>query len=151
LQKVQYDTMTDGDVSAITSGAAERTVTGLTRTRVLVADDNRDAAQALALILELEGYETKTAFDGSEAVEAAEQFRPQIAILDIGMPVMNGNEAAERIRERPWGRWIHLLALTGWTEREDRERATAAGFDRYLVKPINPAGFLKLIAQLSKV
>src|ERR1700736_6102723 len=110
--------MTDSDLSAITSGAAERTVTGLTRIRVLVADDNRDAAQALALILELEGYETKTAFDGSEAVEAAEQFRPQIAILDIGMPVMNGNEAAERIRERRWGRWVHLLALTGWTERE---------------------------------
>ncbi|MDB6104298.1 MAG: luxQ 7 [Gammaproteobacteria bacterium] len=138
-------------MSIITSQNGGVAATVQTRTRVLVADDNRDAAQALALLLELEGYETEVAFDGSEAVDAAEQFRPQIVILDIGMPLMDGNKAAEQIRERPWGGWIHILALTAGNESHDRERAAAAGFDRYFVKPINPAAFLELIAQLSKV
>jgi PAS domain S-box-containing protein len=114
--------------------------------RVLVADDNRDAADSLALMLRLAGHEVHTAHDGQEAVEAAAWFRPEVALLDIGMPRLNGYEACRRIREQPGGRQIVLVAVTGWGQEEDRRRASEAGFDRHLTKPVDPADLERVLA-----
>ncbi|MFO0926252.1 MAG: ATP-binding protein [Gemmataceae bacterium] len=109
------------------------------RCRVLVADDNDDAAVSLRLLLESMGAEVRTANDGLEAVAAAEAFRPDLAFLDIRMPLLDGNEAARRIRAQPWGRTIVLVALTGRSHEEDRRRAEQAGFDHHVLKPLDPA------------
>jgi PAS domain S-box-containing protein len=106
--------------------------------RVLVADDNRDGADSCATLLELSGHTVVTAYNGREAFETAEQFRPDVALLDIGMPELNGYELARKIREQRWGGAIVLLAITGWGQEEDRRRALAAGFDHHLAKPIDP-------------
>lgn len=103
--------------------------------RVLVVDDNAAAAYMLSRIVEALGYETKIASDGEQAITAAEDFRPQVAFMDIGMPRMNGYEAAERIRQTSWGKDLVLVALTGWGQEEDRRRTQAAGFNHHLVKP----------------
>jgi CheY-like chemotaxis protein/anti-sigma regulatory factor (Ser/Thr protein kinase) len=116
--------------------------------RILVADDNRDAADSLAEMLRLGGHEVHAAHDGLEAVEAAGWFRPEVAVLDIGMPRLNGYEAARRIREQPWGRAMTLVALTGWGQEEDRRRAAEAGFDHHLTKPVDPAALDTLLAAL---
>lgn len=116
-------------------------------TRILVADDNRDAAQSLAFMLEIEGHDVRTAHDGLEAVEIAENFRPQIVLLDIGMPRLDGYGAARELRGRAWGGSVCLVALTGWGQEQDRRRAQEAGFDRHLVKPVDPDLLNALIAQ----
>ena len=117
-----------------------------TRRRILVADDNRDAADSLAMMLRLAGHEVHAVHDGQEAVEAAGWFRPDLALLDIGMPRLNGFDAARRIREQPWGKHMLLVAITGWGQEEDKRRATEAGFDRHLTKPVEPAALEKLLA-----
>lgn len=104
---------------------------------ILVADDSEDAADSLAMLLEFEGHQVVIALDGDAALAAAERVRPQIAILDIGMPGATGYEVARRIREAPWGRGMLLIAATGWGQEEDRRRALAAGFDRHLTKPMD--------------
>ena len=119
-----------------------------TARRVLVVDDNRDSAASLAMLLELAGNETYTAHDGLEAVQAAESFRPDVVLLDIGLPKLNGRDAARRIREQPWGTNMVLVALTGWGQDEDRRRSKEAGFDYHLVKPVNYADLNKLLASL---
>jgi CheY-like chemotaxis protein len=106
--------------------------------RILIADDNRDAAITLALLLELQGHETQTAYDGVEALQIAETFRPDIAVLDIGMPKLNGYDVCQQLREHPWGRSMTMVALTGWGQSQDKQRAREAGFDLHLVKPVNP-------------
>jgi PAS domain S-box-containing protein len=108
------------------------------RCRVLVADDHQDNADSLGMMLRVMGHEVRTAHDGYEAVQAAAAFRPEVALLDIGMPKMNGFEAARHIRERPWGREIALIAMTGWGQEEDRRRSLEAGFDQHVVKPVDP-------------
>ncbi len=118
------------------------------RARILVADDNRDAAQSLAFMLEIEGHDVRTAHDGVEAVELAEAFRPQLALLDIGMPRQDGYAAARELRGKAWGGSVCLVALTGWGQEEDRLRAQEAGFDRHLVKPVDPKILNALIAQV---
>lgn len=114
--------------------------------RVLVADDNADSAESLAMMLELMGNEVRIAHDGLEAVEAAAQFRPEVIVLDIGMPGLNGYDACRHIREQPWGREPMIVALTGWGQVEDKRRSKEAGFDRHLVKPIEPAALGQLLA-----
>jgi PAS domain S-box-containing protein len=114
--------------------------------RILVVDDNRDSARSLALLLRLQGNETHTAHDGVEAVEKADALRPDVILLDIGLPKMNGYEACHSIREQPWGRDIVLLALTGWGQHEDRQKSVDAGFNGHLVKPVNHADLTKLLA-----
>ena len=104
--------------------------------RILVADDNRDAADALATLLELAGHEVRVAHDGEEAVTISERFEPHIILLDLGMPKMDGYETARHIRQQPWGSRAKLVALTGWGQQRDRERTTEAGFDAHLVKPV---------------
>ncbi|NNJ26508.1 PAS domain S-box protein [Alienimonas chondri] len=116
--------------------------------RVLVVDDNRAAARMLGMVVKMLGHEVRTAHDGLEAVSAAAEFRPALVLMDLGMPNLNGYEAARRIRDEPWGRDIVLAALTGWGQREDRRRTAEAGFDRHLVKPAEPAALRELFAVL---
>jgi signal transduction histidine kinase/CheY-like chemotaxis protein len=114
--------------------------------RILVVDDNRDSAESLATLLKLSGNETHTAFDGDEALERAAAVRPDVVLLDIGLPKMNGYEAARRIRQQPWGKSMVLVALTGWAHDEDRQKTRQAGFNAHLVKPVDLAAIRKLLA-----
>jgi len=118
------------------------------RHRILVADDNADSATTLSLMLEVLGNEVFVAHDGVEAVELARKHRPQAILLDIGMPRMNGYDACARIREQPWGREPLIVALTGWGQQEDKTRSKAAGFDRHLVKPVEPRTLEQMIDAL---
>jgi CheY-like chemotaxis protein len=103
--------------------------------RVLVADDNRDAAESLAALLRMSGNEVRVATDGEEALVQAGEFRPHIAFLDIGMPRLNGYEAARKLRDTPWGRRMVLVGLTGWGGEEVRRRAFESGLDHHVTKP----------------
>ena len=114
--------------------------------RILVADDNNDAVEALALQLQLAGHDVRTANDGMEALEVAETFAPQVVLLDLGMPRMDGYETARQIRRRSWGRGATLVALTGWGQQQDRQRTSAAGFDAHLVKPVTEYDLFHAIA-----
>jgi CheY-like chemotaxis protein len=116
--------------------------------RVLIADDNRDCADSLAMLLRVMGHEVRTAYDGVQAVEAADELRPDVGLLDIGMPRLNGYDACRRIREQPWGNEMFLIAVTGWGQEEDRQRTEEAGFNRHLVKPIDPSVLMKLLGSL---
>ena len=113
--------------------------------RILVADDNRDAAESLAALLELEGHEVTLAYDGADALLAYDRVRPQICLLDIGMPHRSGNEVAAEIRSRHEHQAPTLVAITGWGQDTDRSQALAAGFDHHLTKPVDPAQLLRLI------
>jgi PAS domain S-box-containing protein len=116
------------------------------RRRVLVADDNRDAADALAMLLELSGHEVRVAHGGRAALSLAQTFRPDVAILDIGMPELNGYEVARQLRRAPWGARMCLVALTGWGQDDDRQRAQEAGFNQHLTKPVDTDALEKLLA-----
>ncbi len=118
------------------------------RRRILVVDDNRDAAISLAMMLRLMGNETQTAHDGQEALELAAAFRPDVVLLDIGMPKLNGYEVARRIREQSWGKNLVLVAVTGWGQDDDRRRSRESGFNVHMVKPVDPAKLEKLLAEL---
>jgi PAS domain S-box-containing protein len=115
------------------------------RVRILVADDNEDAATTLAMILRAEGHELAIAHDGIEALELAEKLKPQLILLDIGMPRLDGYGTARRLREQPWGRNACLVALTGWGQEEDKRRATEAGFDEHFTKPVDPSQLAGLV------
>ncbi len=118
------------------------------RRRVLVADDNYDSATSLSILLNDAGYEIRTAGDGAQALQTAAEFRPDIALLDIGMPMLNGYEIARRIRDQPWGRDVLLIAVTGWGGPEHRQQTAAAGFDHHLIKPVDPTALTQLLASL---
>lgn len=105
---------------------------------MLVVDDNQDAAQSTAMLLELFGHEVRCAHDGPTALAVAEDFRPDAILLDIGLPGMNGYEVAEQLRRTPSTRGTLLIAVTGYGQPEDRSRARAAGFDHHVVKPVEP-------------
>jgi CheY-like chemotaxis protein len=112
-------------------------------------DDNLDAADSLAKILaRLHGQEVRVAHNGTEALAAAEEFRPEVILLDIGMPGMDGHEVARRLRGRPEFRHATLVALTGWGQESDRRRSAEAGFDRHLVKPVASGALRSLLADL---
>jgi len=113
--------------------------------RVLIADDNLDAAESLQLWLQLAGHEVRIAANGAEALSAAETFLPEVALLDIGMPDISGFDVARHIRAAPWGRGMVLIALTGWGQEEDRRLTAEAGFDHHLTKPIPPDAIEELI------
>jgi len=106
------------------------------RCRILVVDDNVDSADSLAMLLRMMGHEVQTVSDGESAVAVAEDFRPDVAVLDIGLPKVNGYDLAKRIRERPWGRDIVLVALTGWGQESHRRRSAESGFNHHLTKPV---------------
>jgi PAS domain S-box-containing protein len=116
------------------------------RRRVLIADDNEDAAESLSMLLELAGHEVQVAHDGKSALSRAETFQPEFAVLDIGMPKLNGYDVARLVREQPWGAKIRLIAVTGWGSDHDRQRTLEAGFDHHLTKPIDPDELQKIVA-----
>ena len=117
-----------------------------TRSRILIADDNRDAADSLSMLLELAGHEVRVAHLGRAALSLAQAFRPDVALLDIGMPDMSGYEVAQQLRREPWGQAILLIALTGWGQEKDRQHALEAGFNQHMTKPIDLAQLETLIA-----
>lgn len=114
--------------------------------RILIVDDNRDSAKSLAEVLTLSGNETFVVHDGEEAVAAAEQQRPDVILLDIGLPKLNGFDACRRIRENPWADGVLIIALTGWGQEEYRRKSAEAGFDRHLVKPVDLGKLMTLLA-----
>ena len=120
----------------------------VTARRILVVDDNRDSATSLAMLLKFTGNKTQIAFDGLEALEVAATFLPDIVLLDIGMPKLNGYDACRKLREQPWGKTMVLIALTGWGEDEARQKSKDAGFDGHIVKPMDYAVLTKLLAEL---
>ena len=132
------------DADAISSPSAEAAVSK----RVLIADDNLDAAESLQLWLQLAGHDVQIAGNGVTALKAAEEFKPDVALLDLGMPGLSGFDVARRIRESPWGSGMVLVALTGWGHDEDRRRSAEAGFDHHLTKPIAPEAIESLIDSL---
>lgn len=119
------------------------------RLRILVADDNTDAAGSLAILLRLEGHEVLTAVDGLQAIEHARRFRPDVVFMDIGMPLLDGVEATRRIRTEGWGRQMHIVALTGWGLEGERKRTAAAGMDDHLLKPPDPRELAAILRRAS--
>ena len=129
------------------SGAAtERAVRS--SLRIMVVDDNRDGADSLAELLTMMGNHTRTAYDGQSGVDAVGEFRPDVILLDIGMPKLNGYEACRRIREQAGGESVVLIALTGWGQDDDRRRSHSAGFDHHMVKPVDPVTLMELLGGL---
>ena len=113
--------------------------------RVLVVDDNTDSAESLSMLLELMGHEVRTAHDGEQALVQADAFRPDLVLMDIGMPRLDGYEAARRMRQEPWSAETVLVALTGWGQDEDKRRSEAAGFNHHLIKPVDPTALEALL------
>ena len=131
----------DGLAQKVNQATTEgRKVVSSPKRRLLVVDDNQDSADSLATMLQVMGHETRTAYDGLEAIQVAGAFRPDVALVDLGLPKMNGYEIARHIREQSWGKNIVLIALTGWGQAEDQQRSKEAGFDYHLVKLIKVAG-----------
>jgi CheY-like chemotaxis protein len=141
---VRLPALAEGTV-ALTVPAAVPVGNGPKR-RVLVVDDNRDGAAALGLLLTIAGHEAHFAYDGIEAIEAAERVRPDVVLLDLGMPRLNGFEAAKKIREQEWGKEMTLVALTGWGQEDDRRKSKSAGFDHHMVKPLDYPTLAKLLS-----
>jgi signal transduction histidine kinase/ActR/RegA family two-component response regulator len=129
------------DATSMSSGA---------RCKVVIADDNRDAADSLKLLLELSGHDTFVAYNGQQALDLGSRERPLAFVLDVGMPDMTGYEVARRIRQQAWGRSALLLAVTGWGQDDDKEKAKAAGFDRHFTKPVNPQQVEEVLAAFLK-
>ena len=121
------------------------------RRRILVVDDNSDSANSMVMMLTLRGNEVRTAHDGIEAVTTANAFRPQVVLMDLGMPQLNGLDATRRIRAQPWAGAVVIIAVTGWGQEEDKVRSREAGCDGHLVKPVNLPDLEKLLADLTDV
>jgi signal transduction histidine kinase len=135
------------DVASVVTPLVAAGTQRLTR-RILIADDNNDALESLATLLQLSGHEVYTATNGGTALQSAERHLPEVALLDIGMPMLDGYEVAKRIRAQPWGQRITLVALTGWGQDSDRRRSREAGFDSHLVKPLDLETLTDLLARL---
>ncbi|HEU4713349.1 MAG TPA: PAS domain S-box protein [Pyrinomonadaceae bacterium] len=115
--------------------------------RILIVDDNRDSADSLAMLLEITGNETYMAHDGVEAIQAVEKYRPEVVLLDIGLPKLDGHEVCRRVRQQPWGKDITMIALTGWGQEDDRRKSEEAGFNGHLVKPVDYDKLLEMLGQ----
>ena len=146
-------TLDPGSVKAIEANLASMgdgdTTMGVPR-KIMVVDDNFDSAQAMALLIGLEGHEVQTAYNGKDALLLAQAFRPEVMLVDLCMPGVDGYQVAQRLKDYPWGRQITLIALTGWGQPEDRQRAQSLGFSHYLVKPASPDEVFALINGLSR-
>jgi CheY-like chemotaxis protein len=119
--------------------------------RILVVDDNQDAAMTAKMLLQMMGNAVRTAHDGEAAIAEAKEFRPDVVLCDIGLPKKNGYEVARAIREQPWGKSMILIAVTGWGQEDDKCKSQEAGFDRHMVKPVEPLTLMKMIAELDVV
>jgi CheY-like chemotaxis protein/two-component sensor histidine kinase len=142
--KVRLPMLKGATIMPIVRPVVEPVGRGSTR-RVLIADDNQDALDTLALLLEVDGHEVFKTVDGGAALEAAAHWKPDVAFLDIGMPVLDGYATARGIRKELWGRDILLIALSGWGQREDMARSREAGFDMHLVKPVSADAIAKVL------
>src|SRR5690606_461307 len=118
--------------------------------RILVVDDNHDACESMAMLLEMLDNEIRVAHDGIEAIAVADDFRPEIILMDVGMPFLNGYEVTRRIREQSWGREVIIVAVTGWGQEGDIAQSSAAGCNAHLVKPVNLQELEKLLADLTE-
>ena len=147
---VRLPILSDAALPASHTGVSEPPLPTMRR-RVLIVDDSEDGAESLAMLLQLGGHETHVAHDGVEAIEAAEKLRPDVVLLDIGLPRLNGYEVCHRLRKEPWAKNLVLVALTGWGQEEDRHRSREAGFDAHLVKPVDHDALLRLLASLPGV
>jgi CheY-like chemotaxis protein len=116
--------------------------------RILIVDDNRDSAESLMSLLQLIGHDAGVAHDGVQGLDAARSFRPDVVLLDLGLPKLNGFDVARRIREEPWGKTMALVALTGWGGPEEQEKTKRAGFDAHLVKPVHHDALTRCLAGL---
>jgi DNA-binding response OmpR family regulator len=116
--------------------------------RVLVVDDHRDSADSLAMLLKAMGHEVERAYDGEQAIELASKILPELILLDIGMPRMDGFETCRRIKAESWSERTRVVALTGWGQDEDRRKSRAAGFDHHLVKPVEIGELVSLMTSL---
>ncbi|HET9372721.1 MAG TPA: response regulator [Vicinamibacterales bacterium] len=116
--------------------------------RILVVDDNHASAETLAMLLEFDGHETRVAHDGLEAIAAAEEFRPSVALVDLTLPKLGGLDVCRRIRQQPWARGITMVTITGWSRPDDAHEIERAGFDGHLVKPIDPDALVRLLSRL---
>jgi CheY-like chemotaxis protein len=115
----------------------------------VIVDDNHDNADSLSILLEMAGNKTFMAHDGVEAVAAIEKHRPDVVLLDIGLPKLDGHEVCRRVRQQPWGRNMVLIALTGWGQDEDRRKSAEAGFNGHLVKPVDYDQLLQLLSSFT--
>ena len=127
---------------------SDRPVESRPERRILIVDDSRDS-ESLAMLLEITGNKTYMAHDGVEAMEAIEKYRPEVALLDIGLPKLDGHEVCRRVREQPWGKNIFMIALTGWGQEDDRRKSEEAGFNGHLVKPVDYDKLLELLSSLT--
>ena len=125
------------------------TRTAARRFKILVVDDNHDSALSLAMMLSIMGHDTRTAHDGESALSTAETFLPDVVLLDIGLPKLNGYEVAQRIRETSWGASMYLIAVTGWGQDEDRQRSSEVGLNLHMVKPVEPSALEKVLETLA--
>jgi CheY-like chemotaxis protein len=116
--------------------------------RVLIADDNEDAGETLAMMLRMLGHDVRTAINGQDAISVGETFDPALVCLDLGMPVLDGLAAARAMRKQPWGQRALLVAMTGYGQDEDRRRTSEAGFDVHLVKPVDPLEIIRLLEKI---
>lgn len=139
-----HSSPTRPDTVTPSAGAAQEGREGGASRRVLVVDDNLDAAEGLAMLLQLKGHEVVTAYDGEGAIDRAREFAPEVVLLDIGLPRLDGFEVARRLREEFPQREMLLVALTGYGQERDRLRAREAGFDHHLLKPVR----LEMLEQL---
>ena len=119
------------------------------RHRLLVVDDNKDAAESMSMLLEVWGHDVAFAYDGPSALETAQQWRPQAVLLDIGLPGMDGYEVAARLRELPQAKGAVLIAITGYGQEDDRVRSRRVGIDHHLIKPVAPDALRNLIDSLN--
>jgi PAS domain S-box-containing protein len=136
------------ETEEVAGESAERFEAVESKRRILVVDDNNDSAASMEIMLQLLGNEVRVAHDGLQAVELAGQFRPEVILMDLGMPNLDGYGATRRIREQPWGRDMVIVALTGWGQEEDRVKTREAGCDGHLVKPVELSALEKLLADL---
>jgi CheY-like chemotaxis protein len=117
--------------------------------RILIVDDNADSADSLAMLLQLGGHEAHTAYDGVQALETAQRLQPDVMLLDLGLPGLDGCEVCRRVRQQPWAGRTLLVAVTGWGQAADRQRSQDAGFDAHLVKPVDIPALEQVIAGLA--
>jgi CheY-like chemotaxis protein len=130
--------------------ATRQTVTHHPRLKVLIVDDNVDLVETLALVVERLGHEVRKAYDGPGAIAAALSYRPQVVLLDLGLPGIGGIEVARELRQHPGMATVRLVALTGWGQADDRRRTSEAGFDHHLTKPSDPRQLERLLAEFAR-
>jgi len=118
--------------------------------KILVVDDHHDGAESMSALLALQGHEVRVAHDGEAALAAADAFRPDVMLLDIGLPLLSGYEVCRRLREQPWGGQVTVVALTGWGDHDAVMKGEAAGFDRHLVKPVVPQELMALLSSIER-